>query len=63
MSTPKCYVCGEIITGYAIICDNDCGVIFCSDKCMNKDKHICGNFSDFDENEEMFSTMENIKKN
>lgn len=37
----KCSVCGEI-KNCPIICDNSCGAVICSENCMSKDNHDCG---------------------
>lgn len=37
----KCYKCGNTIKNNFICCDNDCGVVFCSDICSKNDNHKC----------------------
>ena len=37
----KCYMCNKLITGEMYICDNDCGVVFCSNTCAKLDDHEC----------------------
>lgn len=39
----KCYVCGKE-GKWQIECDNSCGTKVCSDACMIKDTHHCGQY-------------------
>jgi len=47
-SLERCSMCGKNMpSGKSVyVCDNDCGVIFCSVTCLSKDDHECGRDSE-----------------
>ena len=52
-----CSLCETKVRKCAIICDNSCGKIYCSDACAEADTdHHCGESEDFTNNREILNT-------